>query len=337
MITLSLSAILLLLLTGCDSNYQNTPTSSSQNSDNATTQTSQTSQNSSSSTTSTQSYNKATTFQSHEQGSNCLECHNPSYYSTFGAKNLRFENEAENENENESESERSDDAETFTSGATLYGTLHGDNSALTQGYSLRLVLESTNEIVKYDTGRGTSNFSMDYIYSINNYTAQVLDANGNIINSSQTNSHDNTRLDCNRCHTQNGTNGAPGRISVNGVQNVTTTTSSSSSSSTSSGSSSSQSTQSNAVSFSSDVMPILTTKCKACHGNNGRFSVSSTDGTYNNLTANGFIDTNTPDDARLLQKARNRFFLHGGGEVLSQNSSGYKTIAQWMLEGAQNN
>ena len=344
--TFTLSILLLLTLAGCDSSYQNTPNSTSQSSEGS----EQTSQNGETTTseTSTQSYTKATSLSSHYQGDSCLRCHNKSYYTTFGAPERAFreddgyENEGDESYENDNEQDEGENEEFLTSGATLYGELHGDNDTLTKGYSLRLVLESTHEVITYHTGRGTSNFSLNTNYNLNNFTAQVVDANGNILNTSQTNSHDGTRLDCNKCHTQNGNSGAPGRISVIGIVSTTSSSSSSvdntpTSNSSSSSSSSSASIPSKALSFSQDVMPILESKCKACHGSNGRFKVTTNSETFNNLTVNGFLNSTNPDDSKLLQKARNFASSHGGGAVLVKGSAHYTTLSDWMIEGAQNN
>ena len=339
---LTSTIVLGLMLAGCDSSYQNSDYNTSETTNSSTQESSANSSTASSEITdtqttpsniNTQSYTKASQISTHNQGESCLRCHNSSYYNTFGAPSYTFRDDGENENENESnENEDAEDDESFTSGATLYGTLHGNNSALTQSYSLRLVLESTNEIANYYAGRGTSNFALFYPNNINNYTVEVVDASGRVVNSSQKNSHDMRRLDCNKCHTSSGLNGAPGRISV--TTNSTTT-------STPTAETTTPTTQtpipSSAKSFANDVMPILESKCKNCHGNNGRFKVTSTSNTLKNLQSNSLINSSSPDDSKLLRKARDRFFLHGGGEVLSQTSTQYKTIAQWMREGAQNN
>jgi len=115
----------------------------------------------------------------HNQGKNCLECHN------------------------------------FTSGATIFKSLkavNDDENNAAQGYSIQLLLDS-GEIVKYTAGNGYGNV----LYNgdsgaIDNFTSQVIDAQGKVVNQSVKNSHTVGRLACNRCHTQNGLNGAPGRI-----------------------------------------------------------------------------------------------------------------------------
>ena len=115
----------------------------------------------------------------HNQGKNCLECHG------------------------------------FTSGGTIFKNLNAANYAETQAaddFTIQLLLES-GKILKYSKGNGYGNrlYKGDQ-GAINNFTPQIVDAQEKIVNQSVKNSHDVGRLACNRCHTQNGLNGAPGRI-----------------------------------------------------------------------------------------------------------------------------
>lgn len=115
----------------------------------------------------------------HNQGKNCLECHS------------------------------------FTGGGTVFKGLHiadYDEKNAAQNHKIRLLLSSGNTIT-YSKGNGYGN----YKYSgdknaIGNFTAQIIDSNGTVVNKSRPDSHNANRLACNRCHTQDGANGAPGRI-----------------------------------------------------------------------------------------------------------------------------
>lgn len=115
----------------------------------------------------------------HNQGKNCLECHS------------------------------------FTSAGTVFTNLHAadyDEKSASRDYKIRLLLSNGNSII-YNKGNGYGN----YKYSgdkntISTFTAQVIDANGTVINQSRADSHNENRLACNRCHTQQGAHGAPGRI-----------------------------------------------------------------------------------------------------------------------------
>ena len=213
----------------------------------------------------------------------------------------------------------------FTSGATVFKSLDAtnyDQNDAAQGYSLQLLLES-GKVVKFTPGNGYGNL----LYNgdrgeINSFTSQVTDSKGNIVNQSAINSHDVGRLACNTCHTQSGLNGAPGRIvnfdyaaSLMTDINATPTT--------------------NKKSFSTDVLPILLT-CTSCHGNNGNYTVTDTNGTYNNITSNHFIDITIPENSRLLLKAT-QSISHGGGERFDASSTAYTTIVTWITEGALNN
>ncbi|MBU1657523.1 hypothetical protein KKG72_00540 [bacterium] len=119
----------------------------------------------------------------HNQGESCLDCH--------GAG---------------SEKE-------FISGATVYTSLDS-NDSYADGYTIRLVLEGTHTVVNYIQGSGIGNSHTPYSESINDFTAQVLDSNGSVVNSSATDSHGADKLNCNNCHTAEGTGSpkAPGRI-----------------------------------------------------------------------------------------------------------------------------
>jgi hypothetical protein len=120
----------------------------------------------------------------HNQGVNCLECH--------------------------SSGKRS-----FDSGATVYTVINGANydaSKSAKNYTIRLLLEDGKHIV-YSKGNGQGNARWRGDEgAINNFTAQVLNPNGKVVNQSSKNSHNVGRLACNGCHTQSGLNGAPGRI-----------------------------------------------------------------------------------------------------------------------------
>ena len=208
--------------------------------------------------------------------------------------------------------------EPFTSGATVFTTLdaaNSDESKYATGYTLRLLLANTGTTVNYRAGRGSGNsYTSASAGTINSYTAQVLNSSGRVVNSSATDSHDLTRLDCNRCHTATGKNGAPGRIMVGSGATAMPAR----------------------VSFSGDVMPILEAKCKTCHGSGGNFTISTAAGTYSNITVNSFLDTATPSNSRLLKKSRGTID-HDGGSVIPTTSLEYQTIVQWITEGASSN
>ena len=86
--------------------------------------------------------------------------------------------------------------------------------------------------------------------------------------------------------------------------------------------------------FGSDVMPILTAQCKNCHGENGRFMITSINATYNNIHA-----LKSPMSAAgqyLLDKASGTLG-HGGGVRFSTSSTQYNTIISWIDAGTPNN
>jgi len=115
----------------------------------------------------------------HHQGVNCLECHS------------------------------------FSSAGTVYSNLRGKNSTsdgTANGYKIQLLLSNKRTIQYQKTiGYGNSLWRGD-TGAINDFTAQIIDNNGKVVNSSKNNSHNVGRLACNSCHTQDGLNGAPGRM-----------------------------------------------------------------------------------------------------------------------------
>ncbi len=93
-------------------------------------------------------------------------------------------------------------------GATVFNSMNApDNTAGAAGYRVQL---GGADVYNSSNGIGNSNFRGNA--TLPNYTAHVIDANGNVVRSSGMNTHDNMRLDCNRCHTATGANGAPGRL-----------------------------------------------------------------------------------------------------------------------------
>ncbi|MBU1657524.1 hypothetical protein KKG72_00545 [bacterium] len=233
----------------------------------------------------------------HNQGESCLVCHGDS-------------------------STLLDLKQKFTSGATVYTSLNASNlESFANGYAIRLVLETTNEEVDYITGNGIGNSHVRYTDTINNYTAQVIDENYNVVNSSTPNSHGFSRLECNSCHTENGINGAPGRITSYDYYSTLPV----------------DSNISETVSFARDVYPILYTSCRSCHTNNRPFKVSNTvSATYDNIIINNFINT-TDVNASLLLLKSNGQLDHGGGLIFITQDVRYQTMRNWIVQGGLNN
>ncbi len=293
------------------------------------------------STSSSQDIQKSIKVKYHNQGVSCAQCHGSS--SLYQAPRHSDENENENENEDEEwslsdlfgENEGSDT--TFDSGVTIFTTLDAQNSDAKKaayGYSLRLVLAS-GETINYVQGKGTGNFIKDsFNAGITNYTVEVLDSNGNVVNSSQTNSHTTARFDCNSCHTASGNSGAPGRVvSFNYVKSTTPTISTPTTVQTPTTTTNTQTTT-QAPLFSSDVKPLMQSYCAGCHGNSGNFTITNSTTIYDGVTP--WIDTNNAAQSRLLQKASGQVG-HGGGAVIATTSTAYTTIREWIAAGARNN
>ncbi len=244
----------------------------------------------------------------HYQGEACLSCHG------YSSGSVEYD-------------------ERFTSGGTVYTTINSLNSYAT-GYKIRLLLENTLTTVTYEIEEGDGNSFTEYPEgSINSYTAQVVDSRGVVVNSSLTNSHDVTRLDCNTCHTASGTGGAPGRIvSYDYYASNQTTTDTTTTTTTT------DTTATTTVSFANEVMPVLDTNCKVCHttgGMNENFLVSDTLSTYTNISTNNYVDTLNVDNSTLLVKALGNG--HGGGTILNTTDTEYQTLKDWITQGALNN
>ena len=276
----------------------------------------------------------------HYQGQSCAQCH-----SAAGAVALS------EDNENNEDSEAGEN--TFDSGATVYTLLHGENSNAAQtasGYSLRLVLQS-GVIESYSLARGTGNVYANVNAGLGNYTVEVLDRAGNVVNRSATNSHNDSRLDCNSCHSVNGANGAPGRIVSFMYQppvavdtnttvvplpvDTNTTVPADTNTTTTPVDTNTTTTPSlPAISFSNDVLPILNTKCASCHGNSGNFSITNSTTPYAGVIP--FVDTANPTNSSLLQKGSGSTG-HGGGIIISTDSVEYATVRDWIAAGALDN
>ena len=247
----------------------------------------------------------------HNQGSSCMSCH------TYPASRA--------------------DGKSFYSGLTVYTALDATSSAqYVKVYSLRALL-SNGQYVNFSSGRGTGNFnSRDSRLLSYNYTAQVVDSSGKVVNSSTSNSHTASRLNCNSCHTSVGLNGASGRVtsataSTDSTQTPTPATPVTSTPVTSTPVTS----QASGLSFTTDVMPLLEADCKRCHGNSGNFSITTASGTYSNISSFGGVNTSTPTSSKILTKSIG--IGHGGGALWSTNSSSYITLKDWITQGALNN
>lgn len=203
----------------------------------------------------------------------------------------------------------------FASGATVFTSLNAaDKTPGAAGYKIQL-----NGIV-FSSARGTGN-SRSASFPSGNYTAHVIDPNGNIVNSSASLSHDASRRACNSCHSSTGNSGAPGRITSSKLTAPTAVTPTGAIAST-------------CVSFNANVMPILDAKCKSCHGSNGNFTVTTANATYTNVSA--LKGSTTAGGKYLLDKGSNAIG-HGGGQIISSSSAEYSTLQAWIAEGALNN
>lgn len=205
----------------------------------------------------------------------------------------------------------------FASAATVFSSLNaGNNTPGVAGYRIKL---STGTV--YSASRGTGN-SRAFSFPSGKFTAQVIDANGNVVNSSAEMSHDGSRRACNSCHTASGNSGAPGRITSRRLSAGTTNCTTPSGNGTVS------------VSFNSIVFPLLSAKCKSCHGSNGRFKVTTSKATYANISA---LKGSASAGAKYLLDKSSNTIGHGGGKVIAAGSAEYTTLKAWVDSSAPNN
>jgi hypothetical protein len=92
-----------------------------------------------------------------------------------------------------------------------------------------------------------------------------------------------------------------------------------------------------AVSFASQVHPLLSTGCQTCHRSGGIAGGTSfvlSGSVESDLSAaTGFIDLSNPSQSRLLRKAAG--LGHGGGSVYPESSTEHQTLFSWISGGAQ--
>jgi len=86
--------------------------------------------------------------------------------------------------------------------------------------------------------------------------------------------------------------------------------------------------------FGADVMPVLIAKCQVCHGSNGRFTITTTSSTYNNIVA---LEGSAVAGGQYLLSKGSGTEGHGGGTVITTSSVEYATIKSWVDAGAANN
>jgi len=88
--------------------------------------------------------------------------------------------------------------------------------------------------------------------------------------------------------------------------------------------------------FAGKVAPVLSANCERCHRPGGAASSSrlvlTGDATHDRLTVMALVSTTSPASSPLLVKSTGQG--HGGGAVLRPDSAEYKTILDWITQGA---
>jgi hypothetical protein len=83
------------------------------------------------------------------------------------------------------------------------------------------------------------------------------------------------------------------------------------------------------VSYSLDIQPIWDNKCVTCH-DGGRDPDLRPENSYESLTGKGYIDTNNPEESKLMKK------LYGSHDSRASETE-KQLILLWIDEGAKNN
>ena len=86
--------------------------------------------------------------------------------------------------------------------------------------------------------------------------------------------------------------------------------------------------------FNADVMPILNSNCKSCHGPSGDFTITTGSETYENIMSLNY-GTSPKDKAEYMRDKGDGDYGHGGGDKL--NVTEYETLESWIYAGAMNN
>ena len=88
------------------------------------------------------------------------------------------------------------------------------------------------------------------------------------------------------------------------------------------------------ISFATDIQPIFTSKCIACHAPNGVASfLDLTEGNaYDNINTTKYIDKADPSASLIYTKP-----APNGGHSAEYSLSQSATVLQWIEQDAQNN
>ena len=95
-----------------------------------------------------------------------------------------------------------------------------------------------------------------------------------------------------------------------------------------------------ALSYVTDVKPIMQSQCGACHGPTGLApAVASMPLLFNDDAADhstlvSRVNLQTPDASLLVEKAIGNMG-HGGGASIASGSADHQTLIQWIQDGAQ--
>lgn len=91
---------------------------------------------------------------------------------------------------------------------------------------------------------------------------------------------------------------------------------------------------STAKTFNANVMPVLEAKCKSCHGDEGKFTITTASATYANISD---LKGSVVASGQYLLDKGSQSISHGGGLQIATTSAEYATIKSWVDAGADFN
>jgi hypothetical protein len=89
------------------------------------------------------------------------------------------------------------------------------------------------------------------------------------------------------------------------------------------------------ISFSGDIQPLFDRSCSSCHNEFHILNLKPCC-SFDNLTKNGYVDTNNPENSELYKRIKHpNPSMPPSGTPLSEQE--VQTILTWIEEGAINN
>lgn len=85
------------------------------------------------------------------------------------------------------------------------------------------------------------------------------------------------------------------------------------------------------VSFSTQIVPIFSAKCTACHYTGNQMPDLTPDNAYNSLNSSRYVNTSAPETSLIYTKP------HPSGNHMKYSEAEAALVLTWITQGAQNN